>query len=77
MAEGPSAGLVILDAVAHDPQLAHWAQLQIARADLLTRLGRRADAISAYRRALELEPPLAEQRFIAKKMRELFPSGSD
>jgi RNA polymerase sigma-70 factor (ECF subfamily) len=77
MAEGPSAGLVILDAVAHDPQLAHWAQLQIARADLLTRLGRRADAISAYRRALELEPPLAEQRFIAKKMGELFPSGSD
>jgi RNA polymerase sigma-70 factor, ECF subfamily len=77
MAEGPSAGLVILDAVAHHPQLAHWAQLQIARADLLTRLDRRADAISAYRRALELEPPLAEQRFIAKKIREISPSESD
>jgi RNA polymerase sigma-70 factor, ECF subfamily len=77
MAEGPSAGLVILDAVAHHPQLAHWAQLQIARADLLTRLDRRADAISAYRRALELEPPLAEQRFIANKIRELSPSESE
>lgn len=77
MAEGPSAGLVILDAVAHHPQLAHWPQLQIARADLLTRLGRRADALRAYRRALELEPPLAEQRFIAKQVRTLSGSESD
>jgi RNA polymerase sigma-70 factor (ECF subfamily) len=68
MAEGPSAGLVILDAVAHHPQLARWPQLHIARADLLTRLGRREEALLAYRRALDLEPPLAEQRFIAKKI---------
>ena len=31
MAEGPAAGLVILDALAHHPQLQHWAQLHIAR----------------------------------------------
>jgi RNA polymerase sigma-70 factor (ECF subfamily) len=68
MAEGPSAGLVILDAVALHPQLARWPQLHIARADLLTRLGRREEALRAYRRALDLEPSLAEQRFIAKKI---------
>ena len=77
MAEGPSAGLVILDAVAHHPQLARWPQLQIARADLLTRLGRREEALYAYRRALELEPPLAERRFIAKKIGALSGSETD
>lgn len=77
MAEGPSAGLVILDAVAHHPQLAHWPQLQIARADLLSRLGRREEALQAYRHALELEPPLAERRFIAKKIDALSRSESD
>ena len=42
MAEGPAAGLVILDALAHHPQLQCWAQLHIARAELLKRLGRNA-----------------------------------
>ena len=71
MAEGPSAGLVILDSLAHHPQLSRWPQLEIARADLLTRLGRTSDAITAYRRALELEPPTAERLFITKKIRDL------
>jgi RNA polymerase sigma-70 factor (ECF subfamily) len=71
MAEGPAAGLVILDAVAHHPQLAHWPQLRIARADLLRRLGRRAEAMSAYRAALELEPSAPERAFIARRLREL------
>ena len=31
MAEGPAAGLVILDALAHNPQLQRWPQLHIAR----------------------------------------------
>jgi RNA polymerase sigma-70 factor (ECF subfamily) len=77
MAEGPTAGLVILDGVARHPQLARWPQLQIARADLLTRLDRRDEALHAYRRALELEPPLAEQRFIAKRIQALSASESD
>jgi RNA polymerase sigma-70 factor (ECF subfamily) len=71
MAEGPSAGLVILDSLAHHPQLSRWPQLEIARADLLTRLGRTSDAITAYRHALELEPPTAERLFITKKIRDL------
>lgn len=71
MAEGPAAGLVILDALAGNSQLAQWPQLHIARADLLVRMGRSADAILAYRSALELEPPRAEQTFIARRIRQL------
>ena len=71
MAEGPAAGLVILDALAHHPQLRRWAQLYIARAELLRRLGRGEEAAGAYRSALELEPAPATRAFIARRLREL------
>ncbi|HEY7199552.1 MAG TPA: DUF6596 domain-containing protein, partial [Candidatus Dormibacteraeota bacterium] len=71
MSEGPAAGLVILDAVAHHPQLRRWPQLHVARADLLARLGRVPEAVAAYRTALELEPPAAERRFIAGRISAL------
>ena len=71
MSEGPAAGLVILDAVGHHPQLSRWPQLHLARADLLARLGRTADAVAAYRAALELEPTAPERDFIARRIREL------
>jgi RNA polymerase sigma-70 factor (ECF subfamily) len=71
MSEGPAAGLVILDALAHDPQLARWPQLHIARADLLRRSGRPAEAYEAYGRALQLEPAVAERRFIEARRAEL------
>jgi len=71
MAEGPAAGLVILDALAPHPQLKRWAQLHIARAELLRRLGRDTEAADAYRAALELEPASASRSFIARRMREL------
>ena len=75
MAEGPAAGLVILDSVAHHPQLQLWPQLHVARADLLGRLGRTGEAADAYQAALELEPPAAERRFIARRIRELQEGG--
>ena len=71
MAEGPAAGLVILDAVVHHPQLARWPALQVARADLLRRLGRTADAIDSYRTALQLDPGPAERSFIQRQLHEL------
>jgi RNA polymerase sigma-70 factor (ECF subfamily) len=71
MAEGPAAGLVILDALARHPRLRRWAQLYIARAELLRRLGRDGEATEAYRSALELEPPPASRSFIARRIREL------
>ena len=71
MSEGPAAGLVILDAVGTDPRLARWPQLHLARAELLRQLGRRADAAGAYQAALQLEPPVPERGFIARRLREL------
>jgi RNA polymerase sigma-70 factor (ECF subfamily) len=71
MAEGPAAGLVILDTVGTHPQLARWPQLHVARADLLARLSRFEEAVAAYQTALSLEPPLVERRFIQDRMRAL------
>lgn len=68
MAEGPAAGLVILDAIAGDPKLTRWPQIHLARADLLRRLGRRAEAAAAYRQALALEPAPAERAFIHRRL---------
>jgi len=71
MSEGPAAGLVILDALAHHPQLRRWAQLHIARAELLRRLGRDQEAAGAYRAALDLEPAPAARSFIARRIRDI------
>jgi RNA polymerase sigma-70 factor (ECF subfamily) len=76
MAEGPAAGLAILDAVSGHPRLRRWPQLYLARADLLRRLGRTAAAVAAYRTALELEPPAAERAFIQARISSLAPGDS-
>jgi RNA polymerase sigma-70 factor (ECF subfamily) len=71
LSEGPAAGLVILDAVGTDPQLARWPQLHLARAELLRQLGRPTDAAPAYQAALQLEPPAPERAFIGRRLHEL------
>jgi RNA polymerase sigma-70 factor, ECF subfamily len=71
MAEGPAAGLDLLDEAAADQRLARWPQLHIARAELLCRLGRRAEAARAYQAALELAPAAPERDFIGRRIREL------
>jgi RNA polymerase sigma-70 factor (ECF subfamily) len=71
MAEGPAAGLVILDTVAAHPQLQRWPQLHIARAELLRRLERRAEAADAYRLALQLEPPAPERAYVHRRLAEV------
>jgi RNA polymerase sigma-70 factor, ECF subfamily len=75
MAEGPAAGLVILDTVATHPQLQRWPQLHVARAELLRRLERRAEAAEAYRLALQLEPPAPERAFIHRRLAEVAATG--
>ena len=71
MAEGPAAGLVILDTISAHPQLSRWPPLHMARADLLRRLDRRIEAAAAYRTALELEPAPAERAFIQARLSSL------
>ena len=71
MADGPAAGLVILDTIIASPRLHRWPQPHIARADLLRRLGRRTEAKAAYHTALELGPPPAEAAFIRRALQSL------
>jgi len=71
MAEGPAAGLALLDGIGTDRQLARWPQLHIARGELLCRLGRRRDAARAYQTALDLAPAAPEREFIGRRIREL------
>ncbi|MEU5882938.1 DUF6596 domain-containing protein [Spirillospora sp. NPDC047279] len=51
MASGPERGLAELDAITADPRMAGYHRLDAARADMLQRLGRHAEARAAYRRA--------------------------
>lgn len=69
LAEGPAAGLAILDTVRD--RLAQWPQLHIARAELLARLGRSAEAAEAYGTALRFEPRPAEQAHIRRRVAAL------
>ncbi len=81
MAQGPATGLAILDALAADSRLARWPPFHIARADLLCRLGRSAEAGDAYQAALALDPPGVERTFITGRLQRLPPpdagSGSE
>jgi RNA polymerase sigma-70 factor (ECF subfamily) len=71
MAEGPQAGLAILDRLAVDGRLHRWPQLHIARAELLQRLGRGADALEEYRAALAIGLPEAEREYIGCRIAAL------
>ena len=70
MAEGPAAGLAILDGLDNGGHGEGWHLLYACRADLLRRLGRTAEAASAYRAALALDPPPAEREFLARRLSE-------
>src|SRR6266702_3122227 len=76
MAEGPEAGLAILDRIAAEGQLDRWPQLHIARAELLRRLDRAGDAAAAYEIALASGLPRAEADFIAGRLAGLAGRGA-
>jgi RNA polymerase sigma-70 factor (ECF subfamily) len=71
MADGPEAGLTLLDALAADERLATYPYLQSARADLLRRLDRRAAAADAYRAALALTANDVERAFLTRRLAEV------
>jgi RNA polymerase sigma-70 factor, ECF subfamily len=71
MSEGPAAGLVILDALGGDSRLTGWPQFHIARGELLTRVGRPADAALAYQAALALGLSAPERAFIERRLAAL------
>jgi RNA polymerase sigma-70 factor (ECF subfamily) len=70
MADGPAAGLPLVDQIEQSGALAGYYLLPATRADLLRRLGRVREANDAYRRALELAPTDAERRYLARRITE-------
>ncbi|WP_432856481.1 RNA polymerase sigma factor [Amycolatopsis sp. CA-161197] len=71
MADGPAAGLALVDAMAGD--LDGYHLLPATRADLLRRLGRCEEAAAAYRAALALAGNEADRRFLRRRLTEISP----
>lgn len=71
MAEGPAAGLALVDALAESGALAGYYLLPATRADLLRRLGRNPEAAACYREALELATTDVERRYLAGRLAEV------
>jgi RNA polymerase sigma-70 factor (ECF subfamily) len=67
MADGIDHGLALLDTI----HLPAYHLLPAARADLLRRLGRHADAAAAYRQALALVTNAAERQFLERRLGEV------
>jgi RNA polymerase sigma-70 factor, ECF subfamily len=71
MAEGPEAGLALVDELAASGGLSGYYLLPATRADLLRRLNRRPEAAASYRAALNLAPTEPERRYLAKRLLEV------
>jgi len=67
MAEGPRAGLCVLDALQGDPRLAGYQPFHAARADLLRRAGDEPAAAAAYGRAIELSTNAVERHELERR----------
>ncbi|UOZ04342.1 RNA polymerase sigma factor [Amycolatopsis sp. WQ 127309] len=62
--EGPAAGLILVE----DLDLGGFPLYHAIRADLLERLGRRPDAVTAYTTAIELTGNAAERALLERKL---------
>jgi RNA polymerase sigma-70 factor, ECF subfamily len=71
MVDGPAAGLARIDAIGAAGGLADYPYLHAARADLLRRMGRFADAHAAYEQALGRTANAAERRFLRRRLAEV------
>jgi RNA polymerase sigma-70 factor, ECF subfamily len=71
MADGPAAGLALVDALAATGELAGYHLLPATRADLLRRLGRGTEAAEAYAEAVELARTDSERRYLSRRLTEI------
>jgi len=71
MADGPQAGLGLVDALLESGELADYHLLPAVRADLLQRLGRTAEAAASYREALALAPTASERTHLERRLAEV------
>ena len=71
MSDGPSAGLVLIDAILGRGDLLDYHLAHAARADLCRRLGRLPEARDSYERALSLTEQEPERRFLQRRLTEI------
>jgi RNA polymerase sigma factor (sigma-70 family) len=70
MVEGPQAGLVLVDRLAHEPALKDYHLLPNVRGDLLYKLGRYDEARAAFEAAAGLAGNKREQDFLKRRAAE-------
>ncbi|HYN93544.1 MAG TPA: RNA polymerase sigma factor [Pilimelia sp.] len=68
MADGPAAGLALVDRIAASGALAGYHLLPATRADLLRRLNRPAEAAAAYQEALALPLTQPEHDYLTNRL---------
>ncbi len=71
MAEGPDAGLEVLDGLAAEPSLARYHLLPAVRGDLLAKLGRNQEALAEFERAAALTRNEREREVLLSRARAL------
>ena len=73
LAEGPAAGLLLVDELTASGALADYHLLPATRADLLRRADRLDEAAAAYREALAQAATEAERAFLRRRIEETCP----
>ncbi|WP_020385123.1 RNA polymerase sigma factor [Kribbella catacumbae] len=76
LAEGPAAGLLLVDELVASGTLTDYHLLPATRADLLRRAGRLDEAAAAYREALGRASTDAERAFLRQRIEETCPPAS-
>jgi RNA polymerase sigma-70 factor (ECF subfamily) len=71
MGERLDRGLLLIEQIEASGALAGYHLLPAAKADILRRLGRRAEAAAAYERALALVTQDAERRYLERRLQEV------
>jgi predicted RNA polymerase sigma factor len=71
MAEGPQAGLAIIEAIAHEPALKNYHLLIGVRGDFLQKLGRHDEARAAFEAAAALAGNRRDRDLMRKRAREV------
>lgn len=71
MHKGPEAGLNLINDLIKESKLDSYHLLWSAQADFLKKLGRKDEAINAYKRAVELVRQEPERRYLEKQQTEI------
>lgn len=69
MAEGPAAGLALVDSLAAEGALARYQWLPAVRGDLLEKLGRRGEASAQFMRAARMATNAREKELLEERAR--------